>query len=199
MTSTTTLSPSAAHWTYADYLSLSDDERFEIYAGVLTPVPAPDLAHQRLVRNVSMALWDFVSRFRLGEVLCAPVDVVLGDRQDTVLQPDIMFVATNSRNRILRPRGVFGAPDLVIEVLSPHTAVRDRGMKRELYAAAGVREYWLLDPSDMTAERCTLNANQELASDFIVHAQGTALRDGRPVASRVLPGWRLSLEEAFAQ
>ena len=48
MTSTTTLSPSAAHWTYADYLSLSDDERFEIYAGVLTPVPAPDLAHQRL-------------------------------------------------------------------------------------------------------------------------------------------------------
>jgi Uma2 family endonuclease len=137
--------------TYADYLTWPDDVRYELVDGVAyLMVPAPDLAHQDVVGEIYFQL-----RTALGEGPCrpfiAPVEVRLPksdetDAQvDTVVQPDVLVVCDPSG---LDRRGVRGAPDLVVEVLSPATAGHDHVVKRRIYERAGVKEYWLVHPVD---------------------------------------------------
>jgi Uma2 family endonuclease len=104
-----------------------------------SPVPL----HQRALRDLFVILYDHVAAHDLGEVLFAPIAVVL-DRI-SVVEPDLVFIA-RARRAIVEHKGVFGAPDLLVEVLSPSTAARDRGRKKDLYARSGVACYWLLDP-----------------------------------------------------
>ena len=115
-------------------------------------VPAPTTAHQRVSRNLAHVLWTFIRDHELGEVFYAPCDVVLGQGDDrNVVQPDLVFVA-KERADIIVLEEIRGAPDLVIEILSPGTEERDRSYKNTLYARSGVKEYWLVDPDAKTVE-----------------------------------------------
>ena len=112
-------------YTYRDYINLpeSEEKRYELIDGELYMVPSPTPMHQDFVFSVSKVLDDFVQRHDLGKVYLTPLDVVLSD--EDVLQPDIMFVSS-ARQGIVTEQNIRGAPDLVVEVLSPGTADRDR-------------------------------------------------------------------------
>ncbi len=120
-----------------------DGRRYELIEGEIQMAPAPGTQHQRISRNLEVLLHLHVQERRLGEVLDAPVDVIL-DR-GTVVQPDLLFVSTPRLGMISR-RGVEGPPDLVVEILSESTQSLDRGAKRQAYARYGVAHYWIVDP-----------------------------------------------------
>lgn len=136
--------------TYADYLRLpADGFRHEIIDGEEFMTPAPTPEHQLVVTNVVTLLSTHVGRKKLGRVLVAPTDVVLSEHD--VVEPDVLFVA-NDRLSIIGPDSIAGAPDLVVEVLSPSTATVDRGRKLALYARSGVKECWIADPAARIVE-----------------------------------------------
>ncbi len=136
--------------TYQDYLKMPDDRtRKEIIGGDLYVTAAPSPLHQRVVVRLVSMLSGYVREHALGEVLVSPIDVVLS--QIDVVQPDIIFVAAANAH-IVGDAAVQGAPDVVIEVLSPSTLKLDRERKMDLYARAGVREYWIVDPDNRTVE-----------------------------------------------
>jgi len=149
-----------AHHTYGEYRRWPEGVRYELIDGAAyLMAPAPDLAHQQIAgeifRQLSNALKDAAC-----QAFIAPVDVRLpkaveaDDAVDTVLQPDVLVVSDPSK---LDRRGVRGAPDLIVEVLSPSTASHDQVLKRRVYERAGVREYWLVHPTDrvLTVYRLT--------------------------------------------
>lgn len=141
--------------TYQDYRLLPDDgKRYEILDGDLYVTPSPTARHQIVSANLLSALADHVRAHGLGKVLTAPLDVIFAE--DTIAQPDLLFIS-NERLPILR-EWVHGAPDLVIEILSPGTQQRDRTLKRYLYARYGVRELWLVDPEARSVEVFRLDA-----------------------------------------
>ncbi len=140
----------AGKFTYADLLSLPEDgKRYEILDGQLVVIPSPATRHQIVSANLGNTLYNHVKQHRLGKVLFAPMDVIL-DRH-TVVEPDIVFIAA-SRTTIMQPHAIVGPPDLLIEILSPTTARRDRGSKAKLYARFGVEHYWIVDPGKRTVE-----------------------------------------------
>ena len=185
-------------WTYRDYLQLDDAQRHEILNGMLHTLPAPDLMHQRVVRELSVSLWDFVRKHQCGEVFWSPVDVILGAEQDTVVQPDVVYVASGSKRRLLRTRGIFGPPQLVIEVISPATISRDRTEKHALYEAAGIAEYWLIDASNRKGEVFALS-HSGAHSRFELFSQ-VVLRDieAGTLNSKILPGWSVDLRKILS-
>jgi Uma2 family endonuclease len=136
--------------TYEDYCALPDDGlRYEIIEGFLFSEPSPRRSHQQVAGNLFVILRTHVREHGLGEVFIAPFDVIL-DRQ-TVVVPDLVFVA-RQRAGVVTERAVEGAPDLIIEILSPGTARRDRVAKLNAYARWGVPHYWLVDPLARTLE-----------------------------------------------
>jgi Uma2 family endonuclease len=130
-----------------DYFQLPDEPRCELVCGRLLVTPAPNVRHQDVVLELAVRLREHARRGG-GRVVISPVDVVLAPH--SVVQPDIVFVGPE-RAGIVKDH-VEGAPDLVVEVLSPGTARRDLGEKLELYAEAGVDEYWIVDPATRTFE-----------------------------------------------
>ena len=126
--------------TYEDYLSTPDDKRYELLDGELVLAPAPRTTHQRTLLELTLTVGRHVKDHSLGEIFTAPTDVFLTDTD--VVQPDLSFIS-RERADIITELSIQGPPDLVIEVLSPSTASRDRGYKRTLYAQHGVREYWM--------------------------------------------------------
>jgi Uma2 family endonuclease len=146
--------PPQGRWTYADYAALPDDgNRYEIIAGVLYMTPAPGTGHQSVSARLVTFLVTHVEFAGLGRVFAAPVDVELAP--DTVVQPDIVVILSANLDRIT-PSRIIGAPDLVVEILSPGTAGYDRREKQDAYARAGVGEYWIVDPGAQTVELLTL-------------------------------------------
>ena len=137
------VSTPAARFTYEDYRNTPEDQRCELLDGDLVMTAAPNIAHQRVSSRLERRLAAFVEERGLGEVFDAPTDVVLSDTD--VVQPDLLFVS-KERADIVTNENVRGAPDLIVEVLSPTTAGRDWREKRDLYSKHGVREYWLADP-----------------------------------------------------
>jgi len=123
-------------------MKMSDDERYELLNGELVMAAAPLLYHQYILRKLLNEMSDYIDERNLGELYSSPADVVLSDTD--VVQPDILFVS-RQRSHILTRENIHGAPDLVVEVLSPRTARLDRVLKLNRYAEAGVREYWLVD------------------------------------------------------
>jgi len=139
------------HYTYGDYLGWPDDARYELIDGVAyLMAPAPTLAHQDVVGEVYRQLAN-VLQDKPCRVYVAPVDVRLPKANeadadiDTVVQPDVLVLCDPSK---ADRRGLRGAPDLVVEVLSPATAGHDHVLKRRVYERAGVQEYWLVHPID---------------------------------------------------
>lgn len=157
--------PEALKFTYEDYLRLPDDgKRYQIIGGEVHMVPAPAPAHQRISGNLYVLLRAFVVERELGEVFDAPCDVVLSE--EDVVQPDLFFISKDRRH-LITERNISGAPDLVIEILSPHTEKLDRALKRNLYAKYGVREYWLVDLTTKTVEILTLRDDGFMSASLL--------------------------------
>ncbi|HEX6912032.1 MAG TPA: Uma2 family endonuclease [Longimicrobium sp.] len=140
-----TRSAAVRGWTYEEFARLPDDgNRYEVIAGDVYVTPAPGSIHQKVSARFFTELRVFATnQHRLGEVLYAPLDVILDEAADYV-QPDVVFLR-RERGYLLTRRGIEGPPDLVVEILSPTTALQDRGIKRLRYAHFGVPEYWIVD------------------------------------------------------
>src|SRR2546428_13236473 len=174
--------------TYEDFCALPDDGlRYEIVDGMLFAEPSPRRAHQKAVGNLFAILHAWVRAHDLGEVYVAPFDVILDPR--TTVEPDLVFVVKD-RLAIVAERGVEAAPDLLVEVLSPGTARRDRVRKLNAYARHGVRHYWLVDPEAAKAEAFEL---VEGAFRLVPAARG-----GDPAPPGVFPGLAISLPDLWA-
>jgi len=175
-------------FTYEDYLLLPEDKQYELIDGDLFMVPAPSLYHQVVCRRISVALTQFVDDRHLGEVLWAPCDVYLS--QFDVVQPDIFFIASERRG-IMKEACVQGAPDLMVEIISPSDPKKDRDLKRKLYARFGVREYWIVDPvarsiDVLVREEGDLRGLQTFVAEETLH-------------SSLLPDFQLHLGSVFAR
>ena len=131
-------------YTIDDYLAVPDDRRVELIDGVIYDMAAPKIIHQELLMELSFQLRAFVKKNGGPcRVLPAPHDVQL-DRDDrTMVQPDVSVIC---HREDIAPERMHGAPDLVIEILSPSNSYMDLGLKYEKYLRAGVREYWVVDP-----------------------------------------------------
>ena len=173
--------------TYQDYLNTPDDERYELIDGELIMSPSLRKAHQQTHAKLGTRLYTFVERHNLGEVYFAPFDVALSDTD--VVQPDLLFVSRD-RLYIITEDNIQGAPDLAIEILSPSTSARDKGYKRDLYAKHGVKEYWQVDTDAKLITVLSLNAygDYDVAAVYGV---------GQTLASPLLPGFALNLDEIF--
>ena len=174
-------------FTYKDYKSLPESEtkRYELIEGELIMVPSPNFEHQRISGNLEFLLRSFVHEKNLGTIVHAPLDVHLGE---DVVQPDILFVS-KARSKIITEEEIRGAPDLVIEILSPVTSERDQTYKKTLYARHGVREYWVVDPEEKTVEVLTLGKAGFESSG--VYRKMDSLK------SAIFPGLTINLSDAF--
>jgi Uma2 family endonuclease len=141
-------------YTYGDYRTWPEDERWELIRGVAWNMsPAPSVPHQALIVELGGMIRDFLLRQQLPcRLFVAPVDVFFANRPDqpeddvdTVVQPDVVVVCDPAK---VRRNGIHGAPDWVIEVLSPHTSPKDLREKPEVYETGGVKEYWIVDPGN---------------------------------------------------
>lgn len=131
-------------YTLEDYYALPDDVRAELIDGVIYDMSAPSIVHQQLAGELYTCLKDFVrKRGRQCLPLFAPVDVQLDMDDKTMVQPDVLVLCNRSK---LKERVIYGAPDMVIEILSQTTWKKDVYLKLGKYQHAGVREYWLVDP-----------------------------------------------------
>ena len=139
-------------FTYSDYLKWSDDERWElIYGEAWDMSPAPNRKHQKIAIKLSYQIENYL-KDKDCDVYIAPFDVRLPENKDdsdnktdTVVQPDILIVCDKNK---LDDAGCKGAPDWIIEILSPSTAFKDLNNKYQLYEARGVKEYWVIDPAN---------------------------------------------------
>ena len=139
--------------TYDEYCLLPEDRnQYELFDGELVITPWPNVGHQRIVGRLCTQLLAYVEAHSLGLLLIAPLDTIFDPY--TVLQPDILFVSRERIPGVVKER-IEGAPDLVVEVLSPRTVEKDRRRKRAVYSQFGVREYWIVDPEAQTIELYT--------------------------------------------
>jgi Uma2 family endonuclease len=175
--------------TYADFVGFPDDgQRHELVGGRHYVTPAPVTKHQRVTRRLLVALDAHLAATGLGEAFAAPFDVLLSDHD--VVEPDV-FVIFAGQN-ILTDTHVVGAPGLVIEVASAGTRRLDRGIKRDLYDRAGVREYWMVDPDGQSVTICRRQDDGGLPAVDELDAPDHTL------TSPLLPGFSLALGGLFA-
>ena len=182
-------------YTYADYCTWDDDQRWELIDGIAYAMASPTTAHQDICGMLHLQIGNYL----LGKpckVYFAPFDVRLfanpSDESDetdtTVVQPDLLVVC--DRSKLSDGRSCKGAPDLVIEILSPSTASKDRILKLQKYRKAGVRECWIVDPNAHTVRVFLLKDGK-----FTGRKYGEA--DSVPVT--VLPGLTISLPDVFGE
>lgn len=181
-------------YTYADYLTWQVTERIELLKGKIALMsPAPNLYHQRIVTRLSA----FITTYLMGhhcQSFVAPFDVRLPkpgsppeDQVYTVVQPDICMVCDEAK---LDVQGCIGAPDLVVEVLSPGNTRREMRDKYSLYEEAGVKEYWLVDPAHPSLTRYVLNEQ-----GIFIGLQ--PLTETETLETDLLPNWSLALKDVF--
>ncbi|HET6528610.1 MAG TPA: Uma2 family endonuclease [Balneolaceae bacterium] len=173
--------------TYDDYRTLPDDgKRYEIIGGELYMTPAPTTYHQRILGNLYMQMRHFTDKSNLGEVLMAPVDIVLS--MTDVIQPDLIYIA-KSRAHIITRKNIVAAPDLVVEIISESTEAIDQNQKKQLYERYGVKEYWLVYPEKKQVEQ------------FILRDQAFTLQNTYQVPdslkSNILSGFSVELKNIF--
>jgi Uma2 family endonuclease len=180
-----TLAP-AGTWTHARMLAeLPPESRVELIDDELYELPMPIYLHQIASGNLYLAFVTFLRSHKLGYIFTAPMPVVLSEKR--VVEPDL-FVILQDRLHV-EEKYLFGAPDLVIEIISPTSVVRDRVTKKDLYEAHGVREYWLVDPANRDIEVFVLDNDRYRLDNY---ALGTG-----PVRSVLLPGLEVQAETIF--
>lgn len=148
--------PQIEVFTAADFRAKPEDgKRYQLIEGDIIMAPAPNTYHQLVQINLVRILSTYLLRHPIGTLLCSPCDVYLDDLN--VYQPDVLYVAREHAARV-HEDGVHGAPDLVIEILSPSTAGLDR-RKRGHFAAAGTTEFWQIDPALRQIQRFVFAEN----------------------------------------
>ncbi len=161
---------------------------YQVIEGNLVMSPSPNTFHQIIAGRIHQLIANYLEKHALGEVFIAPLDVYLGDVN--VYQPDILFVS-NRRRGIITEQGIEGAPDLVVEPLSPATARYDKGSKREVYARFGVKEFWLVDAETRSIQVYLPSKNAE--EPIATHGEKAIFE------SSVLPGLRIKNAAIFKQ
>lgn len=182
-------------YTYADYLLWRIEERLELIKGKIFKMsPAPSLAHQRISTQLQGTLFNFL-KARSCDLFSAPFDVRLyNDKKSkdanrqiyTVVQPDLCVVCDTSK---LDQRGCLGAPDLIIEILSPGNSSKEMNEKFDLYEESGVREYWLVEPAENAVWVYVLNEEGK----YIGLKPTTTI-----LKSSIFPDLVIDLKEIFA-
>jgi Uma2 family endonuclease len=174
--------------TYPELRLMPDDgKRYELIDGEVFVCPSPSEKHQSALARLHLSMGSHAQRKKLGKVYFAPFDVVFGEK--TAVQPDLLFVSS-ARLGIIGPEYVLGAPDLIVEILSPSRASYDRVTKLEVYASHGVREYWLIDPVAESVEIYVLVGKKYRLKGTFTGAD--VLR------TPLLPGWELRVSDLFS-
>lgn len=167
-------------------MDLEEGFYYELINGIIVKKQAPKPIHQNASMNLSRVLSNFIFENKLGKLFASPIDVYFNDFNNT--QPDILFIK-KERFFIITEHGIEGAPDLIVEVLSPSSYKRDKKEKFELYKQFGVSEYWIIDPYYKSIEIYNLeNSNYKL--QFEASESGI-------VSSKVLEGFSLEIEKIF--
>ncbi|TAE25554.1 MAG: Uma2 family endonuclease [Cytophagales bacterium] len=181
-------------YSYADYLKWTFQERLELIRGWIFPMSAPGRRHQQISWNMTTSFVDYF-RDKPCKVYLAPFDVRLprkptpdNARIETVLQPDLCVICDLSK---LDDKGCVGAPDLIVEILSPGNTKKEMKQKFDVYQESGVREYWLIQPDDR-------NVFQYVLNDEGIYIGLHPLTDEDELVSRVFPDFRINLEGVFA-
>lgn len=187
----------AGTYTYADYLTWLWDERVELIKGKIYKMsPAPTSMHQRVSMELGLQIGTYLKKKKC-QVFVAPFDVRLPKSRkkgnefiDTVVQPDICVICDPSK---IDEAGCLGAPDWIIEILSPHTSAKDLSKKFDLYEKSKVKEYWVVHPVEATILVFTLNTKGK----YISRAKPYIRTD--KLASATIPGLVIDLEEVFPE
>ena len=175
--------------TYDDYLLFPEDGlRHEILEGEHYVTASPFVRHQRISGRIYRPLSSWVEERDLGEVFYASVDVVLSPHDVAV--PDLFYIS-KERSEIITEKNIQGAPDLIIEIISPGTRLRDEGIKLQCYSDRGVEEYWMVYPDRQTTRVCRRKDGRlRLAADLSAVA-------GDFLSTPLLPGLAIPLAEIF--
>ncbi len=182
-------------YTYADYYSWRFEERLELIKGkIFRMSPAQGGNHQKISFNISGELYNFL-KDKTCEAFTAPFDVrlVRDEKSDkkvkTVVQPDVCVIC--DLTKIADPRSCLGAPDIIVEILSPGNNKKELKIKYDLYEEFGVKEYWVVYPVEQSIIRYILNSEGKFVT------QGGALTSGDKITTPVLPGFELALDDVF--
>jgi Uma2 family endonuclease len=178
MSTTVPLTTEKTKVTYTEYSQMVDDHphsRVELLEGEVFMSPAPMPIHQIILRNLMRLLDRYVEANNLGEVLFAPVGVRLAE--NVVVQPDLLFIQQEKLAELIGSQNIEGAPNLVVEILSPGTAHHDRHNKLLLYARYGVAEYWIVDPENKAVELYILDGETYRVSG--IYLSGDTVTSGQ--------------------
>ena len=182
-------------FTYGDYLTWDDDERWEIIDGVPYDMsPAPTAAHQRILGELHLQFGAWL-KGKSCRLYFAPFDVRLpeagesDDQVETVVQPDLSIICDKTK---LDKAGCRGAPDLAVEILSPGTARKDLTVKFARYERAGVREYWIVDPEGKSVRIFTLGVDGRYGPPRL-------FMEGDRATVGIFPDLEIDLAEVFAE
>jgi Uma2 family endonuclease len=183
--------PTRLKLTYDDFVLFPDDgKRHELIDGEHYVTPSPNLKHQAIVRNLIFLIAGYLRAQPIGRVYGAPLDVVFSDFD--VVEPDLLFVSKAREDDVLTEAHLRGAPDLVVEVISPSTRHRDEGLKRRLYERFGVKEYWTIDPK---RDAIKVYRFQDGRYDRVADL---SRENADTLTTPLLPGLEMSLAEIFS-
>ena len=172
-------------WTAEEYLQLEENPNQQLIKGNLIMSPSPSRFHQKISILLSSNLLNFAQK-NGDEVYASPIDVHLD--QKNVPQPDLVYVLKRNLNKLSK-RGIEGAPDLIIEIISPSNSYIDRYEKKNLYQQFKVKEYWIVDPGNCTLEIYKLENEEYNLAQYLAE-KGT-------VKSPLLPGLSLKIDTIF--
>ena len=183
--------PPQGQWTYDDYARLPNDGwKYEVMRGKLYMSPAPSPRHQRTALRLSTEMERFVEQHQMGEVFISPIDVLFPHGLGAPVQPDILFIHRQNL-RIVGKTTINVVPELAVEILSPSNWIDDRRTKFEVYAEAGIAEYWIIDPIAATAEVYQLGEGRyELLESY---------GRGDTIHSLVLHGFSVAVDRIIPQ
>ena len=181
-------------YTYADYLTWPDDERWEIIDGVAYAMAPPSTEHQRIVRNLSVEFSIYLKK-KPCEIFIAPFGVtfekaIKDENNLHAVEPDIAVICDKSK---ITEKGCKGNPDLIVEVLSRSTASIDIIKKRRLYEQNGVFEYWIVDPLHQIITRLYLN------DDLSEYRKPEYFNRESTIAPIIFPELQIDLKEIFSE
>jgi Uma2 family endonuclease len=179
---------SEKRYTVDDYLNSDENEIWTLIEGVKITSPSPNLIHQDFVFELYSRISEYSKKKGLGKTIGAPFDVFFD--QSDVVQPDVLLVM-NERKNLVRLNGVFGAPDLCVEVVSPSSVAMDTLIKKDLYERFGVKEYWIVFPAERVIEIFTLEDGRFVLAS---HCDGEG-----SVSSRLLPGFTVAVADLWNQ
>jgi Uma2 family endonuclease len=176
-------------YTYGDYCNWSEDERWELIDGEAYAMSAPSRLHQKILVELARQIGNYLEE-KTCEVYVAPFDVRLPKKNekdeqiDTVVQPDISVICDENK---LDNKGCRGAPDWVIEILSPSNSFRDLEVKKELYEKHGVKEYWIINPEESQLMVYLLDFQGKYSQPFIYSLE-------QPVQVSLFPDLKIDWE-----